>query len=450
MLTNGFSELGLFADLYELTMLQAYRAEGMTDTAVFTLFVRRLPQHRNFLIACGLQSVLEYLEHLRFSEEDLAYLRSIDRFTDDFVTALRDFRFTGDVYAVPEGTPIFANEPILEIVAPIAEGQFVETFVMNQMHVQMVLAAKAARVTVAARGRTVVDFGARRAHGIDAAVKAARAFYIAGVNATSNVLAGKHYGIPVAGTMAHSYVQAHDDEREAFRAFAKTFPGTVLLVDTYDTIEGIRRIIELAHSAPDVRIGAVRLDSGDLGSLARETRRLLDAAGLQDIEIFVSSGLDEHRIAALLAAGAPIDGFGVGTGMIVSDDAPTLDMAYKLSEYAGEGRTKLSANKPILPGRKQLFRNEREGVYVGDVLGVHGEPLEGHPLLGIVMRNGKQLPAAKEDLTSIRRRAAEQLAKLPARITALAPADPPYPVTISSALTRQHEAVRERTRTRHR
>jgi nicotinate phosphoribosyltransferase len=349
--------LALFTDLYELTMLQAYRAERMRDTAVFTLFVRRLPEHRNFLLACGLESVLEHLEHLRFSEDDLAYLRSLNRFADDFVRSLREFRFTGSVYAVPEGTPVFANEPILEIVAPIPEAQLVETFVMNQIHVQTVLASKAARVVAAARGRTVVDFGARRAHGIDAAVTGARTFHIAGIDATSNVLAGKLYGIPLAGTMAHSYIQAHGVERDAFRAFAETFPGTVLLVDTYDTLEGVRRVIELVTSArPAIRISAVRLDSGDLGSLARETRRLLDAAGLHDIGIFASSGLDEYEIAALLDAGAPIDGFGVGTGMTVSGDAPALDIAYKLSEYGGQGRTKLSRNKPILPGRKQVFR----------------------------------------------------------------------------------------------
>src|SRR5262245_33810377 len=333
MASMRLGEPALFTDLYEHTMLQAYHAEGMTDTAVFTLFVRRLPAHRNFLLACGLQSVLEYLEHLRFSDDDLAYLRSLDTFTDDFVESLRTFRFTGCVYAVPEGTPIFANEPILEIVAPMPEAQLVETYVMNQIHLQTVLASKAARVTAAARGRKVVDFGARRAHGIDAALKAARAFYVAGIDATSNVLAGKLYGIPLSGTMAHSYVQAHGFESDAFSKFAKTFPGTVLLVDTYDTLDGVRRVIDLVKSTPAITISAVRLDSGELGPLSRETRRLLDAAGLQEIGIFASSGLDEYAIAALLNAGAPIDGFGIGTGMSVSEDAPALDMAYKLSEY---------------------------------------------------------------------------------------------------------------------
>jgi nicotinate phosphoribosyltransferase len=437
-------ELALFTDLYELTMLQAYLAEGMTDSAVFTLFVRRLPERRNFLLACGVQDVLTHLGHLRFTEEDLAYLRSLKRFSDDFVTWLREFRFTGDVYAVPEGTPVFANEPILEIVAPIVQGQLIETLVMNQIHVQTVLASKGARVAAAARGRTVVDFGARRTHGIDAALKAARAFYIAGIDATSNVLAGKLYGIPVAGTMAHSYIQAHVNEHDAFREFARIFPGTILLVDTYDTLDGVRRVIELIkHSPQESNVSAVRLDSGDLGSLARETRRMLDAAGLQQVGIFASSGLDEHEIASLLDAGAPINGFGVGTGMSVSEDAPALDIAYKLAEYAGVGRTKLSRNKPILPGRKQIFRQEKDGKAAGDVIGRAEEQLEGRPLLRIVMQGGRPTTDALEDLQSIRRRTAEEIAKLPAHLTSLERADPPYPVNISGALTRHHDDVRK-------
>lgn len=443
-MANAYTgDLGLFTDLYELMMLQAYRAEGMTGTAVFTLFARRLPEQRNFLLACGLASVLEYLEHLRFTDDDLAFLRSLNTFADDFVESLREFRFTGDVSAVPEGTPVFGNEPILEIVAPIAEAQLVETFVMNQVHVQTVLASKGARVAAAARGRRVVDFGARRAHGIGASLQAARAFYIAGIDATSNVLAGQRYGIPVAGTMAHSYIQAHGDERAAFRAFSRTFPGSALLVDTYDTLEGVRHVIELIKSVPqEVKVSAVRLDSGDLELLARETRRLLDAAGLRSIGIFASSGLDEYSISGLVAAGAPIDGFGVGTGMSVSDDAPALDIVYKLSEYDGEGRTKLSSNKPILPGRKQVFRQEQDGKSVADVIGRADERLEGRPLLRTVMREGKRLPDATEQLSSIRQRTAEELAKLPAHVTAITPAAPPYQVSISAALTRHHEDVR--------
>jgi nicotinate phosphoribosyltransferase len=434
----------LFTDLYELTMMQAWLAEGLTDTAVCTLFVRRLPAKRNFLLACGIDAVLDHLEQVTFSDEDIDYLRGLGSFTEDFLTWLRDFRFTGDVYAVPEGTPLFANEPIMEIVAPIVAAQLVETIVMNQIHVQTVLASKAARVVAAARGRTVIDFGARRAHGIDAALKGARAYYIAGVNATANVLAGKQYGIPVAGTMAHSYVQTHDDEREAFRAFARTFRGTVLLVDTYDTLRGVDRAIEVMRSAPDgLGVSALRLDSGDIDPLSRETRRRLDAAGLQRIRIFVSSDLDEHVITQLLAAGAPVDGFGVGTGMAVSADAPSLDLVYKLAEYAGRGRTKLSRDKSVLPGRKQVFRRVEHGRAVADVIGLADERLQGEPLLRRVMRGGRREHAPTE-LKIIRDATAEQLASLPPHVTALEAADPPYPVSISNALQEHYERVRER------
>jgi nicotinate phosphoribosyltransferase len=441
--TQAHGGLALFTDLYELTMMQAWLAEGLTDTAVCSLFVRRLPEQRNFLLACGIDAVLDHLERLAFSDDDVDYLRGLGSFTEDFLTWLRGFRFTGDVYAVAEGTPVFANEPILEIVAPIASAQFVETVVMNQIHVQTVLASKAVRIVTAAGGRTVIDFGARRAHGIDAALKGARAYYIAGVNATANVLAGKQYGIPVAGTMAHSYVQTHDDEREAFRAFARTFPGTVLLVDTYDTLRGVDRAIEVIRSAPDgLGVSAVRLDSGDIDSLSRETRRRLDAAGLQRVRIFVSSDLDEHVIARLLAAGAPVDGFGVGTGMAVAADAPSLDLVYKLAEYAGRGRTKLSREKSVLPGRKQVFRRAEHGRFVGDVIGLAGERLEGDPLLRLVMRGGTR-EHAPTDLKVIRKAAAERLASLPAPVTALEAADPPYPVSISDALQAEYERVRE-------
>ena len=436
----------LFTDLYELTMMQAWLAEGLTDTAVYTLFVRRLPAGRNFLLACGIDAVLDHLEQLTFSDEDLDYLRGLGSFNEDFLTWLRGFRFTGDIYAVAEGTPVFANEPIMEIVAPIASAQLVETVVVNQIHVQTVLASKAARIVAAARGRTVIDFGTRRAHGIDAAVKGARAYYVAGVNATSNLLAGKQYGIPVAGTMAHSYVQTHDDERDAFRAFARMFRGTVLLVDTYDTLRGVERAIETIHSAPDdLGVSALRLDSGDIDALSRETRRRLDAAGLQRIRIFVSSDLDEHVITRLLAAGAPVDGFGVGTGMAVSADAPSLDLVYKLAEYAGRGRTKLSREKSVLPGRKQVFRRVEHGRAVADVIGLADERLEGEPLLRRVMRGGTR-EGAPTELKMIRDATAEQLASLPTHVTALEAADPPYPVSISNALQEHFERVRTHVR----
>jgi nicotinate phosphoribosyltransferase len=434
---------GLFTDLYELTMLQAYLAEGMTGTAVFTLFVRRLPLHRNFLVACGLESVLASLEALRFTDDDLDYLRSLNTFSGGLLEWLRHFTFTGDIDAVPEGTALFADEPILEIVAPIGQAQLVETMVMNRVHTSTLLASKAARVVAAARGTTVVDFGARRTHGLDAALLAARASYIAGVKATSNVLAGKRYGIPVAGTMAHSYIQAHAGESDAFRAFAREFPGTTLLVDTYDTLEGVRRVVELMTQPDPIAISAIRLDSGDLVTLSRAARQMLDAAGLQHVDIFASSDLDEWRIETLLQAGAPIDGFGVGTSMSVSNDAPSLDIVYKLSEYAGEGRTKLAPGKPVLPGRKQVFRQSTDERASGDIIARAGETLEGRALLQPVMRGGRRTTAA-EDLPSIRGRAAAEIAALPERLTALSPADPPYPVRTSPALAQHHESVRRR------
>jgi len=440
--TDG--SLALFADLYELTMLEAYHREGLCGQAVFSLYVRKLPARRNYLIACGLETVLDHLAGFGFSGADIAYLRSLATFSDPFLRRLPGFRFTGDVFAVPEGTPIFANEPILEVVAPIAEAQVVETFVMNQIHLQTVLASKAARVVEAAAGRPVIDFGARRMHGIDAAQKAARAFYIAGVAATSNVLAGKAYGIPVAGTMAHSYVQAHECERAAFRAFVASFPETVLLVDTYDTIAGVRNVIELARRmGDDFRVSAVRLDSGDLAGLALESRRLLDGAGLGAVRIFASGGLDEDRIAELIAAGAPIDGFGVGTRMGVSHDAPDLDIAYKLCSYAGRGRVKLSPGKPILPGRKQVFRAGAGGVATGDIIARDGEAVAGRPLLTCVMRAGRRTDPSPPSLDELRRGAREEIGWLPRHIRALAPAVPPYRVELSDALASYAEDVRQ-------
>jgi nicotinate phosphoribosyltransferase len=437
----------LFTDLYELTMLQAYVREQMDEDGVFSLFVRRLPSRRNFLLACGLDTVLSYLETLQFEDDDIAYLESLGRFSPRFLDWLRAFRFAGDVYAVPEGTPVFANEPILEVVAPIAQGQLVETFVMNQVHLQTVLASKAARVVTAARGRPVIDFGSRRMHGIDAALKAGRAFFVGGVAATSNVLAGKQYGMPVAGTMAHSYIQAHEDEAAAFHAFADLYPETVILVDTYDTLAGVRKVIELVRgSGGDIRVGAIRLDSGDLPALSREARRLLDEAGLQIVRIFASGGLDEEEIAYMLASGAPIDSFGVGTKMGVSSDAPDLDIAYKLAEYAGKGKLKLSTGKPILPGRKQVFRVEAEGVAMRDVIGRSDESLPGRPLLRAVMRDGMRLPAGRETLEESRKRAEWEIARLPARLRAIESSDPPYPVDVSEALLDYRRAVEKTVR----
>lgn len=425
----------LLTDLYQLTMVQGYWREWMRDRAVFTLFSRRLPKSRKYLLACGLADALHFLETVRFTDPAIEYLGSLPYFTPEFLRWLRRFRFTGDVYAVPEGTPVFANEPVLEVVAPIAEAQLAETFLMNQIHFQTVVASKASRVVTAARGRPVVDFGLRRMHGADAGLKSARAFHIAGVAATSNVLAGQVYGVPVTGTMAHSYVQAHDQEIDAFRAFLRLYPETILLVDTYDTLKGVEKVIALAREmGAGFRARGIRLDSGNLGELAVQARRMLDGAGLDGLEIFASGGLDEYEIAELLRRRAPIDGFGVGTGMGVSRDAPALDVAYKLADYAGRGRLKTSPGKPILPGRKQLFRTEESGRAVRDVIGRWEEDLPGRPLLRRVMRGGERLPESEESLEAARSRARDELERLSDDVRSIEEGDLEFPVEVSPAL----------------
>jgi nicotinate phosphoribosyltransferase len=436
--------VALFTDLYELTMMQAYVEAGMDEEATFSLFVRRLPQRRNYLLAAGLDDALRYLERVRFTKDSLDHLASLGQFTDKFLKWLEDFRFAGHVDAVPEGTPVFANEPILEVTGPIAQAQLAETFIMNQVHLQTVLASKAARVVEAAQDRAVVDFGPRRMHGTDAALKAARAFHVAGLASSSNVLASRIYGTLATGTMAHSYVQAWDNEADAFRAFARLYPNTVLLVDTYDTLAGVRKVIQFARElGDDFRVRAVRLDSGDLAELSKTSRAMLDEAGLESVQIFVSSSLDEYVIADLLADGAPIDGFGVGTRMGVSQDEPYLDIAYKLCGYAGRGRLKLSSGKPVLPGRKQVFRTMENGRFAGDTIARAGEDLPGAPLLQPVMREGERLPAGSVTLDDIRDHAEAQIALLPDGVRGLAPADPPYPVEVSRALRDFQDAVRE-------
>ncbi len=433
----------LFADLYELRMARAYVELGMSEQAVFSLFVRRLPAGRNFLVACGTDVFLEMLERLRFGAESLEYLRSLGEFPPAFIDWLAGFRFSGEVRAVAEGTPIFAEEPIVEVMAPIAEAQILETLVLNQIGLQTLLASKAARVVAAAAGRTIVDFGSRRAQGLDAAVMGARAFYIAGVSATSNLLAGARWGIPVAGTMAHSFIQSFQSEAEAFRAFIRFYPETILLVDTYDTLSGVAAVVDMARElAGDFHVRGVRLDSGDLGGLAQAVRSMLDAAGLGHVQIFASGGLDEEKIAALIGSGAPIDAFGVGTDLSVSGDAPALDLAYKLTRYAGQGRTKLSAGKRVLPESKQVYRRIADGIAVGDMIALADEPAhEGRMLLRTMMRNGQRL-AQSAPLSAIRRHATTHVAALPERLRALATADPTYPVAVSPALSRRESEVR--------
>ncbi len=439
------SNAALLTDLYQLTMLQAYWRQGMDREATFSLFFRRLPPARNYLLACGLDAVLRYLETLRFDGDSLAYLSTLEEFSSPFLDWLGALSFTGDVRAVAEGTPVFPDEPILEVTAPLPQAQVIESLVMNQVHHQTVAASKGARVVAAAAGRAVVDFGFRRMHGTDAGVKAARAFHIAGVAATSNVLAGKVYGLPVTGTMAHSYIQAHDGgELDAFRVFADLYPETVLLVDTYDTLAGVDKVIALARELGDrFRVRAIRLDSGDLAELAAAARGRLDAAGLEGVGIFASGGLDEHKIARLVAGGAPIDGFGVGTGMGVSRDAPDFDIVYKMTSYAGTGRLKLSPGKPILPGRKQVFRRVEGDVAAGDAIAREGEELPGRPLLRPVMAAGERLAAGRVGLAESRAHARQAIAELPPDIRSLEPCGEPYPVAVSAELTTYQRRVRE-------
>lgn len=396
----------LFTDLYEVTMAQAYWAERMSGTAVFEIFFRKLPPGRSYIMAAGLADVVEFLEAFRFDEQDLRYLRGLGQFSDEFLRWLAGVRFTGDVWAAPEGTVIFPNEPAVQLIAPIIEAQLVETFVLNQIHLQSVLASKVARTS-----------------------------YLAGAAGTSNLLAARQYGIPTFGTMAHSFVQAFDSEVAAFEAFARLYPATMLLVDTYDTLRGVDHVIELAKRLGnrfDVR--AVRLDSGDLDELSKATRARLDTAGLEQVEIFASSGLDENRIAALLAARCPIDGFGVGTQLVVAQDAPALDMAYKLVAYDGSGRTKFSSGKVIYPGRKQVFRKLEHGVFCGDTLGEHGENLPGDPLLVPIMTNGRRIRQHAPTLDGARDWARQQIDALPPELRSLEDTGYSYPVAVSDRI----------------
>ncbi len=439
---GGDKNAALLTDHYELTMLQAYVRQGFVREAVFSLFVRRLPKNRNFLVACGLEDVLHYLESLRFDQDALEHLAGRDEFSAEFVEWLESFRFTGDVYALPEGTPFFPQEPVLEIVAPLPEAQFVETFVMNQIHLQTVLCTKAARVVRAATGRAVVDFGLRRMHGTEAGLKGARAFYIAGVAATSNVLAGRVYGIPVTGTMGHSYIQAHEEELTAFREFTRLYPTTILPVDTYDTLEGVRNVIRLADELGDeFKVSAIRLDSGDLKELAFASRAMLDEAGLERVQIFASGGLDEYEIVPLVEADAPIIGFGVGTAMGVSADAPALDIAYKLVSYDGRGRAKLSPDKEAIPGRKQVFRVEVDGSAIRDVVGRAEEFGAGRSLLRKVMERGVRTRHGRVDLATARQTARDEISRLRERLHSLETVDPPYSVWFSEQLDTERSSV---------
>jgi nicotinate phosphoribosyltransferase len=426
-----YSEGALLTDLYEITMLQAYFSEDMNDTAVFEFFVRHLPDQRNFAVAAGLAQVLAYLSELRFDEDDLAWLHDSSRFDKAFIASLRNFRFTGDVDAMPEGTVFFADEPVLRVTAPLREAQFIESRVMNLLHYQTLVASKAARCVLAAPGRRLIDFGLRRAHGAEAALLSARASYLAGFDGTATTIAAPLFGIPVFGTMAHSFVQAHEQESDAFAAFARAFPdNATLLIDTYDTEAAAHRVVRLAQRLRETnaaRIKAVRIDSGELGAVAASVRRILDAGGCREIGIFASGNLDEHMLQSLVKQNAPIDGFGVGTRMNTASDAPYLDCAYKLVEYAGQPRRKRSTGKATWPGCKQVFRmHDAHGMLASDTLGLRQEVFPGQALLQPVMRGGMLLEPVPA-LPEIRAYAQAQLAALPPQLRLLAPASPCLP-----------------------
>ena len=423
----------LLTDLYQLNMLAAYLDHGLTDTAVFELFVRKLPSRRGFLMAAGLEQALCYLETLAFSETDVATLRGLGAFPDNLLAYLRGLRFTGDVDALPEGTVFFPDEPVVRVIAPLPEAQLVETRLINLVHFETVVASKAARQVLAAGGKPLIDFGLRRAHGAEAGMLAARACYIAGFSGTATLAAGIEFGIPVRGTMAHSFIQVHDDETAAFEHFARSRPrDLVLLIDTYDTERAARRVAALAHrlASEGITVSGVRIDSGDLGAEARKVRRILDEAGLPQITIVASGGLDEDQMLAL--RGAPIDAFGIGTSLTTSSDAPALDCAYKLQEYAGLPRRKRSAGKATWPGRKQVWRSHAaDGAFAGDRVTLAAEAGSGEALLQPAMRGGKRVAPAPP-LRQTRDYAGDQLARLPAPLRRLEPYG--YPVEISERL----------------
>jgi nicotinate phosphoribosyltransferase len=436
----------LLTDLYELNMVQAYLDHGKTGEAVFEFFVRKLPPNRGFLIAAGLEQALDYLENFSFAPEDIAWLAGTARFKQSLLDRLAAMRFTGDVHAMPEGTVFFPNEPILRVTAPLPEAQLAEARLINLLHFQSLIAAKAARHALLAPGKLLVDFGFRRAHGAEAGLLAARAATIAGYGGTATVLAGKRFGIPLYGTMAHSFIETFEDEAAAFVAFAESRPGSLtLLIDTYDTEAAARKLPALSKrlATEGISIGAVRLDSGDLLALSKSVRQILDDGGLEAVKIFASGGIDEEELIRFRDRGAPIDGYGIGTSLTTSIDAPALDCAYKLQEYDGLPRRKRSAGKATWPGRKQVWRRYgADGRMTGDVVTVEGDDEPGEALLQPAMKAGRRL-APSPSLTEIRKRAARELERLPEALRRLEPGAA-YPVAISDALRRVAEETDRR------
>ena len=438
----------LLTDLYQINMIQAYLEHGDTGTAVFEFFARTLPPSRGFLVAAGLAQALDYLETLRFSAADLAWLKGTGRFSAALLDYLESFRFTGDVHAMAEGTVFFASEPVLRVTAPLPQAQFVESRLINILHFQSLVAAKAARCVLAAPDKLLVDFGMRRAHGAEAGLMAARASYIAGFAGTATVLAGEQFGLPLYGTMAHSFIEAFDDEAAAFEAFARARPdNVVLLLDTYDTEAAARKVVALAPrlKAAGIAIRGVRLDSGDLVALSKSVRRILDAGGLNDTTIFASGGLDENSLIALAGARAPIDGFGIGTSLTTSSDAPTADCVYKLQEYAGLPRRKRSERKATWPGRKQVWRRyDANGRMTGDTLSLEHHDKAGEPLVRLVMKEGKRV-APSPSLEVIRCHSKDELESLPDDLARLVPGAT-YPVEVADDLATLAAAVDDRLR----
>jgi nicotinate phosphoribosyltransferase len=423
----------LVTDLYELTMAASYLEHDMNETATFSLFVREYPDHRSFFVNAGLEDVLHYLENLALTQEDLDYLDKTGFFSAEFLSYLENFRFTGDAYALPEGRLFFTDEPILEITGPMIEAQLVETFIINAYNLQSIIATKAARCIHAAGDAGLVDFSLRRTHGIDAGMKAARSSYIAGFTGTSNVMAGKIYGIPIVGTMAHSYITSFDEEIDAFRAFAASFPdNSVMLVDSYDTIEGTKKAAQVGQEMAErgQELSGIRLDSGDMAELSRKARRILDDAGLKNAKIFASGGFDEYKITDVLEKDAAIDAFGVGTKMGVSADAPYFDMAYKLVQYAGRPVLKLSTGKKTLTSKKQVYRlTGTNGDLDHDVIALREDSMEGEPLLKPVMKSGK-ITADFPTLSEIREKFLKEFSHLPGKYKSLRNPDH-YPVHLS-------------------